>query len=94
MYSNDDKAEMKTKNFVGQNFFFFLIKPGEFSESHYPNSSIGTEGDNSAFCKNAFLMYTYSQLKSGFVICNFQYNLQNSAWISAEAHKVWKMVNK
>lgn len=60
MYANDDKAEMKKKDFVGQNFFFFLIKPGETNESHYPNSSVGTEGDYSAFSKNAFLMYTYS----------------------------------
>lgn len=63
MYSNDDKEKMKKKSFVGQHFFFSLIKPGEFSESHYPNSSAGTEGDYSAFFKNAFLMYAYSQLK-------------------------------
>lgn len=49
MYSNDDKAEMKLSR--PELFFFSLIKPGEFSESHYPNSSVGTEGDYAAFCK-------------------------------------------
>lgn len=62
-YSNDDKAEMKKKELCRPELFFFLIKPGETNESHFPNSSVGTEGDYSAFSKNGFLMYTCSQQK-------------------------------